>query len=199
MAPSPLKIRTKIAVPALRIFSLPSVSQTEFNAHARRKVHWLTFASRRLELDALRRASCCFIEAVAQTAYHPVYLHCAVRQEHHLENDVAFNSQATPFRGVLRTRFGQDVNRRRGALAGHRFLSRRLGCDRLIREARSLQRTALPAAWRRVRYAVSEAGARHRAANSFVAAGAVAVPRPARHCRRAKTIDVCGFVRITLA
>src|SRR5260370_5538141 len=127
MPPSPLKIRTKIAVPALRMFSLPSVSQKEFNAHARWKVHWLTFASRRLELDALRGASCCFIEAVAQTAYHPVYLHGAVRQEHDLENDVAFNSQATPFRRVLRMRFVQDVNRRRGALTGRRFLFRRLG------------------------------------------------------------------------
>src|SRR6266851_5287924 len=176
MAPSPLKIRTKIAVAILRIFSLPSVSQTEFNAHARRKVHWLTFASCRLELDVLRCASCCFIEPMAQTAYNPVHLHAAVREEYHLENNVAFNSQSTPFRGVLRTRFFQYVNRRRGTVAGRRFLFRRLGRDRLIREA----------------------GVCHCAANSFIATSAVAVSRSTRQCGRAKTIYIRGFVRITL-
>src|SRR6266436_2433754 len=181
MAPSPLKIRTKIAVATLRIFSLPSVSQTEFNAHARRKVHRLTLASCRLELDVLRCASRCFIEPMAQTAYNPVHLHAAVRQKYHLENNVTFNSQSTPFRGVLRTRFFQYVNRRRGTVAGRRFLLRRLGRDRLIREAGVLQCAAL-AAWRRNRRAVTEAGARHCAANSFIPAGAIAVSRSARQC-----------------
>src|SRR5260370_12394293 len=130
MAPSPLKIKTRIAVATLRIFSLPSVSQTEFNAHARRKVHWLTLASCRLELDMLRCASCCFVEPMAQTAYNPVHLHAAVRQEYHLHNNVTFNSQSTPFPGALRTRFFQYVNRRPGAAAGPTVLLRRRSADR---------------------------------------------------------------------
>src|SRR5713226_847851 len=198
MAPSPPKIRTKIVVATLRIFSLPSVSQTEFNAHARREIHRLAFASCRLELDLLRCASCCFIETVAQAAYNPVHLNAAVRQEHHLDNNIPFYFQTTPFRGVLRTWLVQDVNRRRGAFAGRRFFLWRLGRDRLVREAGGLQCAALAAAWRRNRRAVTEAGARHGAANSFVAAGAVAVSRSTRQCGRAKTIDVRGLVRITL-
>src|SRR5216684_3793686 len=151
--PSPLKIRTKIVVATLRIFSLPSVSQTEFNSHARREIHRLALASCRLEPDLLRRASCCFIEPVAQTAYDSVHLDGAVREEYHLENDVTFYFQTTPFRGVLGTWFFQDVNRRRGAFAGRRFLLWRLGRDRLIREAGGLQCAALAAAWWRNRRA----------------------------------------------
>src|SRR6202140_5382583 len=197
MVPTPLKVTTKIVVATLRIFSLPSVSQTEFNSHARRKIHRLAFTSRRLELDLLRCASRCFIETVAQTTYHSGHLDAAVRQEYHIENHVTFYFQPTPFRGVLRTRFLQDVNSRRGAFAARRFLLRRLGgC--LIREAGGLQRAAL-GAWRRVRRAVTEPGARHRAADSFIAAGAVAVSRPTRQSGGPKTIDVRGFVRITLA
>src|ERR1700694_4584925 len=131
MVPTPLKIKTKIVIATLRIFSLPSISQTEFNSHARREIHRLTFAPCRLELDLLRCASCCFIETVAQTAYDSVHLDAAVRQEHHLDYNVTFYFQTTPFRGVLRMRFFQDVKRRRGAL-GRRFLLGRLGRDRLI-------------------------------------------------------------------
>src|SRR5712691_4945727 len=87
-APSPLKIRTKIVVATLRIFSLPSICQTEFNSHARREIHCLPFPSCGLELDLLRRARCRFIDTMARTAYHPVYLNAAVRQENHFENNV---------------------------------------------------------------------------------------------------------------
>src|SRR5436853_5342747 len=138
MAPTPLKIRTKIVVATLRIFSLPSVSQTEFNSHASREIHRLAFASRRLELDLLRRASCCIIETVAQATYHSVYLDTAVRKKHHIENNVAFYFQTTSFRGVLRTRLVQDVNRRGGVFVGRRFLLWRADRGRLIREAGGL-------------------------------------------------------------
>src|SRR5467141_3254049 len=118
MVPTPLRISAKIAVAtALRIFSLPSVSQTKFNSHARREIHRLAFASCRLELDLLRCASRCLIETMAQAADNPVHLNAAVRQEYHLQYNVAFDFQATPFRGVLRMRFFQNVNRRRGAFA----------------------------------------------------------------------------------
>src|SRR6266478_2486318 len=159
------------------------------------KIHRLALASRRLELDLLRGASRCFIETVTQTTYHSVHLDAAVRQEYHIENHVTFYFQAAPFRGVLRTRLLQDVDSRRGAF-GRRFLLRRLR-DGLIREAGGLQRAAL-GAWRRIRRAVTEPSARHRAADSFVAAGAIAVSRTTRQSGRTKTIDVRGFVRITL-
>src|SRR5467141_4635779 len=196
VAASPLKIRMKIVVTTLRIFSLPSISQTEFNSDASREIHWLTFAPCRLELDLLRCASCCFIETVAQTAYNSVHLDAAVRQEHHLDDNVTFYFQTTPFRGVLRMRFFQDVNRGGGAF-GRRFLLGCLGRDRLIREAGGLQPAAL-GSWRRIRRAVTQARARHCAATSLIAAGAVAVSRSTRQCGRAKSIDVSGFVRITL-
>src|SRR5437879_13842198 len=88
MAPTPLRISTKIVVATLRIFSLPSVSQTEFNSHARGEIHRLTFPFCRLELDLLRRTTCCFIETMAQTAYYPVYLTAHVCQEFHLKTHV---------------------------------------------------------------------------------------------------------------
>src|SRR5260370_35597610 len=90
--PSPLKTSTKIVVATLRIFALPSISQTEFNSPARREIHSLTFPFCGLELDLLRRASCRFIKTMAQTAYHPVYLNAAVRQEYHLKDNVTFYS-----------------------------------------------------------------------------------------------------------
>src|SRR6267378_5760582 len=198
MLPSPLKIRTKLNIAALRIFSLPSVCQTEFNSNTRREIHRLAFALCRLELDLLRRAGCRFIETMAQTAHHSVHLNCAVCQEYHFENNVAFNLQTTPFCGVLRTWFVQDVNRRCCAFARRCFLLGRFGSDRLVREAGALQRAALGAAWWRNRCAITEAGARHRAANSFIPAGAVAVSRSSRQRRRAKTIHVGGLVRIAL-
>src|SRR5207302_5272405 len=121
----------------------------------------------------------------------------AVRQEYHIENHVTFYFQTTPFRGVLRTRLLQDVNSRRGAFDARRFLLRRLGgC--LIGEPGGLQHAALGGAWRRIRRAVTEPCARHRAADSFFAAGAVAVSRPTRQSGRTKTIDVRRFVWITL-
>src|SRR5712692_7990377 len=156
MAPTPLKIRTKILVATLRIFSLPSVSQTEFNSHASRKIHWLALAFCRLELDLLCCTSCCFIETVAQTAYDSVYLNSAVCQEYHFQNNVTFYFQTASFRGVLRTWFIQDVDRRCGSFAGRRFLLGRLSRHCLIRETCALQRSALAAACRRIRYAVSE-------------------------------------------
>src|SRR5216683_4725231 len=176
----------------------PSVSQTKLNSHARREIHRLTLAFCRLEFDLLRRASCCFIQTVAQTAYHAVHLNAAAREEYHLENNVTFNLQTTPFRGVLRTWLVQDINRRCGVFGGRGSLLGRFGRDCLVREAGALQCAALGAAWRRIRYAVSETRACHRAANSLIAARAVAVSRPTRQCRRAKAIDVRGFVCITL-
>src|SRR6266568_1200778 len=180
MVPRPLKIRTKILVATLRIFSLPSVSQTELNSHASRKIHRLALAFCGLELDLLCCASCCFIETVAQTAYHPVHLNGAVCQEYHFEHHVTFYFQAASFRGVLRTWFIQDVNRRCRSFAGRRLLLGRLGRHCLIRETGALQRSALAAAWWRIRNAVSEARACHCASNSFIAPRPIAVSRTTR-------------------
>src|SRR5260370_5073504 len=197
--PSPLKIRTKIVVAALRIFSLPSVSQTEFNSHARGEIHRLTLPFCGLEFNLLRSSSRCVIQTMAQPAYHPVHLNAAVCQEYHLKNNVTFYLQTTPLCRVLRMWFLQYVNRRRGAFAGRRFLLGRFGGSHcLIREACGLQRSALGGWWRNCR-AVAKACARYCAANSFVPTGAVAVSRSTRQRGRTKTIDVCGFVWITLA
>src|ERR1700740_3116322 len=138
MVPSPLKIRKKLNITALRIFSLPSVSQTEFNSNTRREIHRLAIALCRLELDLLRRASRRFIETMTETAYHPVHLNAPICQEDHLENDVAFNLQTTPLGRVLWMWFVQDVNRRCCALARRCFLLGRFSSDRLVREARAL-------------------------------------------------------------
>src|SRR5260370_91811 len=100
-----IRIRTKTVVATLRIFSLPSVSQTEFNSHARGEIHRLTFPFCGLELDLLRRATCRFIETMAQTAYHAVHLNAAVCQEYHLQNNVTLYSQTTPLCRVLRPCF----------------------------------------------------------------------------------------------
>src|SRR6266568_3588800 len=113
----------------------PSVSQTEFNSHARREIHRLTLAFCRLEFDLLRCASCCFIQTVAQTAYHAVHLNAAAREEYHLENNVTFDLQSTPFRGVLRTWFVQDVNRRCSTFGGRGSLLGRFGWDRRSRRS----------------------------------------------------------------
>src|SRR5260370_36971825 len=101
MVPSPLKIRTKIVVTTLRIFSLPSVCQAEFNSHARREIHRLAFASCRLELDLLRGASRCFIKAVAQAASDSVHLDGAVCQNNHLGSNLTAYFQTNPIFGVL--------------------------------------------------------------------------------------------------
>src|ERR1700687_6125815 len=78
MAPTPLKIRTKIVVVILRIFFLPSVSQTEFNSHARRKIHRLAITFCRLELNLLGRMGRTLIEAVPDPAKDAVHLDRAV-------------------------------------------------------------------------------------------------------------------------
>src|SRR5260370_16998038 len=98
-------IRTKIVIAALRIFSLPSVCQTEFNSHARRKIHWLALASRRFELDLLCCPSCRFIETVAQAAHHPAYLDGAVCQEYHFQHDLTLHLHPPPSSVLTRTSF----------------------------------------------------------------------------------------------
>src|SRR6266536_2151452 len=72
--PSPLNARTRTVVAALRIFSLPSIRQTEFNPHARRKIHRLAFAPCRLEFNLLRRASLVFIDTTAPNTHDAAHL-----------------------------------------------------------------------------------------------------------------------------
>src|SRR2546428_12286263 len=70
VAPSPLNARTRTVVAALRIFSLPSVRQTEFNPHARRKIHRLGFALWRLGFYFFRRASRGLLGAIGPNPGH---------------------------------------------------------------------------------------------------------------------------------
>src|SRR5260370_18177611 len=133
----------------------PSVSQTKLNSHARREIHRVTLAFCRLEFDLLRRASCCFIQTVAQTAYHAVHLNAAAREEYHLENNVTFNLQTTPFRGVLRTWLVQGLNRRWDVFGGRRSLLGRFGLGCLVPEARAFHWARLRAPWRWLRQSCS--------------------------------------------
>ncbi len=124
-----------------------------------------------------------FIEAVAQSTYDAIYLHGAVREEHHVDHHVSFYLKTTPFRCVLRLRFVQDVNRRvcwSFALPLFSSVHRRY---RLVSKSRRLHFSLLAAARRRICDSVSKTRARHSAANSFVAAGAISIARSARQCR----------------
>src|SRR5262249_9735268 len=74
-----------------------SVGQTEFNANASRVVHRLALAQSWLEFDLLRGAGRGFIQSVSQAADDSIYLYMAARQKNHIQNDVAFQLQTTPF------------------------------------------------------------------------------------------------------
>src|SRR6516162_10043787 len=122
-AAAPPTAKNKSAKTNLRILLLPSVGQTKFNANASRVVHRLALAQSRLEFDLLRGLRSRLIESVSQTVHHAVYLHMSAGQKDHVQRDVAFQFQATPFGGVLRFRFVQDGNRGvRGSVVAGFFL-----------------------------------------------------------------------------
>src|SRR5262249_37422011 len=134
----------------------------------------------RLELNLLRRPDCGFVQPMTQTADHVLYLNGSVCQENHIQDHVTLDLQTTPHAGILRHTFFPNVNGDGGAFLASGFFVRRLRGHRLIREAGSLHRAALTAAWRRIRDSVTETRAGYRSANSFVASCAIAVSRPSR-------------------
>ena len=135
---------------------------------------------------------------MTQTANDPVNLNAPVCQKYHIDDNVTFNLQAAPFRRVLRTRFFQNVHRRRGAFGARRsFLGRFRGYG-LVREAAGLHRAGLLAG-RRSCGSIAEACACHRPANSFSASGAVTVAISAREGGGAEAIDIGCVIRVALA
>src|ERR1700746_558967 len=94
----------------LRILLLPSVCQTELNTNASWVVHWLALAQSRLELDLLRSLGRGLIESMTEATGNAVHLSVSTGQKHHVQHHVAFQLQATPFGGVLGSRFVQDGN-----------------------------------------------------------------------------------------
>src|ERR1700724_666930 len=151
MVPSPLDASTRMAViDTLRIFSLPSVGQAQLNPHAGRKIDRLAVPLCRFKLNLLCCADGGLVESMAQSAHHMVDLHGTVRQEHHVDDHVAFQLQTAPFRGVLRTRLVQDVHRPTSGLRGSCFLLRNVRYRALVGKTRVLHRSALPAR-RRIR------------------------------------------------
>src|SRR5689334_20226088 len=89
-----------------------SVGQTEFNANASRVIDCLALAQGRLELDLLRGPGRGLIQSMPQTADDSIYLYVAACRKNHIQNNVAFQLQTTPFRCVLGTRLVQDDNGR---------------------------------------------------------------------------------------
>src|SRR5262245_31059270 len=103
----------------------------------------------------------------------------AARQKNHIQNDVAFQLQTTPFCCVLGTRLIQDDNSGicRAVVAGFLLWSFRR-CGALVGKAASLHRSAaFAAALRRHGRTVSETCAGHRSADALVAARSVPVTR----------------------
>src|SRR5882724_2586278 len=165
----------------LRILLLPSVCQTELNTNASRVVHRLALAQGRLEFDLLRGLGCGLIESMAQATGDAVHLHVSAGQEHHIQHHVAFQFQATPFGRIVGAGFVQDGNSGvRRTIVGSLFLGSFRGGNRLVAKTSRLNGSAFSTAGRRIRRAISKSGTRHRAANSLIASGAVAVARSVR-------------------
>src|SRR5713226_10719102 len=199
VVPNPLDISPSMMAASLRISLSPSVGQSELNPHAGRRIHRLAVPLFRLELDFLRGLDRGLIEAVAESADNAIDLNGTVRQKYQIEDHVPLDSQATPFRGVLRTRFVHNVNHGSRGVGGRSSLLRSVCRDSCIGKSRALHRAMLASARRRIRYAISKTGAGDRAADALVPSGAISVPGAAGQRRRAQAIDVCGLVRIPFA
>src|SRR5216684_5046120 len=129
VVPNPLDISPSMIAASLRISLSPSVGQAELNPHAGRRIHRLAVPLCRLELDFLRGLDRGLIEAVAESADNAIDLNGTVRQKYQIEDHVPLDSQTAPFRGVLRTRFGHNVDHRSRGVGGRSSLLRRLYLD----------------------------------------------------------------------
>src|SRR5271157_995690 len=179
----------------------PSVGQPELNPYAGRIIHRFTLTQRRFEFDLLCRSHRRLVEAVPQAAYDSIDLDTPVGQEYHINNDVAFNLQTTPFRGVLWPRFVQYVRSVIRRSACHRLLLRRFrGRRRDIAESSGNYRPLLSTAtygW--YGRPISESRACHRSADPFFSSGAIPVAFATRERRRTQTIHVRPFIWIALS
>src|SRR5713226_326773 len=160
VVPNPLDISPSMIATSLCISLSPSVGPAELNPHSSPIIHRLAVPLCRLELDFLRGFDRGLIEAVAQSADNAIDLNGTVRQKYQIEDHVPLDSQATPFRGVLRTRFVHNVNHGSRGVGGRSSLLRSVCRDGCIGKSRALHRAMLASARRRIGYPVSKAGAR---------------------------------------
>src|ERR1700731_979698 len=204
LLPIPLDTSTRIAVASLRISllspQLTSVSQPELDAHASGKIHRLAISLGRFKFYLLSCPYRGLIETMAQPADDSVHLDRAVRLEDQVEYHVTLESKITPFRGVLRARFVQNVNHGGRRIARCCFLFRGVIGHAGISKAAALHHTVFAApARRRIGYAISEASTRDRATDAFAAARTISVPITARQRRRTQPINISSFVGISFA
>src|SRR5229473_2485744 len=176
VVPNPLDISPSMMAASLRISLSPSVGQAELNPHAGRRIHRLAVPLCRLELDFLRGSGRRLIEAVAESADNAIDLNGTVAQKDQIEHHVPLDSQTAPFRGVLRMRFGHNVDHRSRGVGGRGFLLWGVCCDGRIGESGALHRASLAAARRRIGYPISKAGAGDCASCALVPSGAISIP-----------------------
>src|SRR6266852_2788030 len=155
--PKKLKTSPSMIAASLRISLSPSIGQAELNPHAGRKIHRLAVPLCRFELDFLRGSGRRLIEAVAESADDAIDLNGTVGQKYQIEDHVPLDSQTAPFRGVLRLRFGQNVDHGSRGVAGRRFLLRSVCRDGGISKSAALHRAMLGATRRRNCNPVSKA------------------------------------------
>src|SRR5580704_4020252 len=181
------------------MFLSPSVGQPELNPYSGRKIHRFTLALCRLEFDLLCSFDGGFVEAVSQAADHAVHLDAAVREEHQIQNHVSFNSQTTPFRGVLGAGLVQNNNRSICGTTGCLLL----GCIRRRRtgvsEVTRYHRAGLLTSCGRDGRSISETGAGYRALDAFLTAGAISVAFTTGQSWRTKPVHIRGVIRVALA
>src|SRR5260370_14736158 len=199
VVPNPLDISPSMIAASLRISLSPSVGQAELNPHAGRRIHRLAVPVCRRERDFLRGSGRRLIEAVAESDDNAIDLNGTVGQKYQIEDHVPLDSQTAPFRGVLRTRFGHNVDHRSRGVGGRGSLLRSVCRDSRVGKSGALHCAMFAAARRRIRYAIAQTGARVRASDALVPSGAISVPGTARQRLKTQAIDVCGLVRLPFA
>src|SRR5690348_8525889 len=135
---------------------------------------------------------------MSQAADDAIDLNSTVGEEHHVENDVAFQFKLTPFRGVFGAGLFQNGNRRIGRAVVNGLLLRSIRNNSGVAETAGLNRAALPAGRRNCR-AIAKTRAGDGAANAFVAAGAVAVAGTTRESQHAFARHNVGAVGIAFS
>src|SRR5260370_25148388 len=131
------------------------------------------------------------IEAMAKPTHDSVHLDRAVSLEDHVEYHVTLEPKTTPFRGVLRMRFVQNINRGGRRIARCRLLFRCVIGHAGISKPAALHHSMLATApRRRLCYAISESGTRDRPTDALAAARTISVPITPRQCRPSQPINI---------
>src|SRR5271154_4015035 len=121
-----------------------------------------------------------------------VDLNGTVCEENEVHDNVSLNAEATTFGRVFRLGLVGDAGRRVGWTAGSSLLLGSFRGVRGVAESACDDAALLATAWRRVGGAVAEASARHRASNSILATGSVAIAFAAGQSGRTEAIGGGG-------